>query len=269
MKVFTNALKVFQLLPKTNCRECGEKTCLAFAGGVFTGRIGLASCPYVSREALNQYGGEKRAVNPIEEEFNAVKKTLQTRLRSLDLRERATAIGAVFNDGFLTLPIMGKLFSIDQSSTVRTDIHVNNWVLGSVLHYITSSQGIPLSNTWVPLRELPSGRDWYPLFAQQCEGVLKGIADKYPDLFADLVELFQGKEVDEQFQSDVAVTLRPLPLVPMLLCYWKPEDGMESSLSVFFDETAEDNLGIEGIYTLGVGIAVMLERLSKTHMNEG
>ena len=53
----------------------------------------------------------------------------------------------------------------------------------------------------------------------------------------------------------------------MLICYWRPEDGMESSLKLFFDDTAESNLGIEGLYTLGVGIALMLERLSKVHSN--
>ncbi len=30
-----NAMAVFKELPKTNCRECGTKTCLAFTGIVF------------------------------------------------------------------------------------------------------------------------------------------------------------------------------------------------------------------------------------------
>ena len=53
----------------------------------------------------------------------------------------------------------------------------------------------------------------------------------------------------------------------MLICYWRPEDGMESSLNLFFDDTAESNIGMEGLYTLGVGIALMLERLSMVHGN--
>ena len=36
-----NAMEIFQLLDKSNCRECGETTCLAFAGAVFTGRKDL------------------------------------------------------------------------------------------------------------------------------------------------------------------------------------------------------------------------------------
>ena len=30
-----NAMEIFKLLDQSNCRECGQKTCLAFAGAVF------------------------------------------------------------------------------------------------------------------------------------------------------------------------------------------------------------------------------------------
>ena len=265
MAQVNNAMEIFQFLPKTNCKECGESACLAFAGAVFTGKVGLASCPHVPESKLKQYGGGKRETNPVEEEFSAVMKGLQERLLSLDLEDRAATIGADYEAGRITLPILGKQFTIDRHSNVTTDIHVNGWVLGSVLHYINYSKGIPLRSNWVPLRELPSGKDWYRLFGQQCENVLKTTADKYPDLFSDLVEMFRGRMIDERFQSDVSVILSPLPLVPVMICYWRPEDGMEASLKLFFDDTAESNLGIEGLYTLGVGIALMLERLTKVH----
>jgi CO dehydrogenase/acetyl-CoA synthase gamma subunit (corrinoid Fe-S protein) len=45
-----NAMEIFQLLDKSNCRECGEKTCLAFAGAVFTGARRLDQCPKLDRE---------------------------------------------------------------------------------------------------------------------------------------------------------------------------------------------------------------------------
>jgi hypothetical protein len=265
MAEFKNAMEIFQFLPKTNCKECGESTCLAFAGAVFTGKTGLSSCPYVPDDKLQQYGAAKRATNPIEEEFRSVMEKLQTRLLTLDFEERARTINAEYRGGRITLPILGKLFTIDHHCNVTTDIHVNSWVIGTVLHYLNYSEGVPLSSNWVPLRELPSGKDWYRLFGQQCENVLKKTADAYPGLFSDLVEAFRGKIIDERFHSDVSVILSPLPLVPMLICYWHPEEGMESSLKLFFDDTAEANLGIEGLYTLGVGFAQMLEKLSKVH----
>ncbi len=44
-------IEIFKLLPKTNCKECGVPTCLAFAMSLAAGKAELSACPYVSEEA--------------------------------------------------------------------------------------------------------------------------------------------------------------------------------------------------------------------------
>lgn len=44
-------LEIYKLLPKTNCRECGFPTCLAFAMKLAAKQVELSACPYVSDEA--------------------------------------------------------------------------------------------------------------------------------------------------------------------------------------------------------------------------
>lgn len=44
-------LDIFKLLPKTNCKECGQPTCLAFAMALASGKATLEQCPHVSEEA--------------------------------------------------------------------------------------------------------------------------------------------------------------------------------------------------------------------------
>jgi acetyl-CoA decarbonylase/synthase complex subunit gamma len=44
-------IEIFKLLPKTNCKECGEPTCLAFAMKLAAGKAELSACPYVSEES--------------------------------------------------------------------------------------------------------------------------------------------------------------------------------------------------------------------------
>jgi acetyl-CoA decarbonylase/synthase complex subunit gamma len=44
-------IEIFKLLPKTNCKECGDPTCLAFAMKLAAGKAELSACPYVSEEA--------------------------------------------------------------------------------------------------------------------------------------------------------------------------------------------------------------------------
>jgi acetyl-CoA decarbonylase/synthase complex subunit gamma len=44
-------IEIFKMLPKTNCKECGFPTCLAFAMSLASGKAELDKCPYVSDEA--------------------------------------------------------------------------------------------------------------------------------------------------------------------------------------------------------------------------
>ena len=46
-----NLMEVFKHLEKSNCRECGEKTCLAFAAAVFQARKSITQCPRLSPDA--------------------------------------------------------------------------------------------------------------------------------------------------------------------------------------------------------------------------
>jgi acetyl-CoA decarbonylase/synthase complex subunit gamma len=53
-KMALTGIQIFKLLPKTNCKECGVPTCLAFAMNLASGKAELDSCPYVSDEARAQ-----------------------------------------------------------------------------------------------------------------------------------------------------------------------------------------------------------------------
>jgi acetyl-CoA decarbonylase/synthase complex subunit gamma len=46
-----SGIQIYQLLPQTNCKECGFPTCMAFAMKLAAKQAELAACPYVSDEA--------------------------------------------------------------------------------------------------------------------------------------------------------------------------------------------------------------------------
>src|SRR3989338_10874630 len=46
-----SGLDIYKLLPKTNCRECGFPTCLAFAMQLAKKTVSIDKCPYLSEEA--------------------------------------------------------------------------------------------------------------------------------------------------------------------------------------------------------------------------
>jgi len=46
-----SGLEIYKLLPKTNCKDCGYPTCLAFAMKLAAKQAELKDCPHVSEEA--------------------------------------------------------------------------------------------------------------------------------------------------------------------------------------------------------------------------
>lgn len=53
-----SGLQIQKLLPKTNCKECGSNTCLAFAMKLAAKKANLSECPYASDEAKNILGAD-------------------------------------------------------------------------------------------------------------------------------------------------------------------------------------------------------------------
>ncbi|HEY5528007.1 MAG TPA: (Fe-S)-binding protein, partial [Thermoleophilia bacterium] len=41
-----SGLQIFKVLPKTNCKDCGYATCMAFALQLAAGKAELGACPH-------------------------------------------------------------------------------------------------------------------------------------------------------------------------------------------------------------------------------
>jgi hypothetical protein len=265
MATVKTPLQIFKLLPKSNCGQCGLSTCLAFSAAVIKEEKSLSECPFVDRKTLSEFQGKIHRQINLESIQEDALNNLKDEIKKIDLALRAETIGARFHKGSLILKCLGRDFEIDANGNVASHCHTHPWFTIPLLHYILFSKGERTSGRWVPFRELENGKTWNPLFERKCEQPLKLIADIQGDLFDDLIHVFSGMSSGGAFASDISVILFPLPKLPMMICYWKPEDGMESKLHLFFDDTAEKNLVIESIYSVGAGIVRMLEKIMQKH----
>ena len=68
-------LDIFKLTPKTNCKECGSPTCMAFAMKVAQGAVELSKCPHMSADALATLS---------ETDYPRISKTIQRMLAEND-----------------------------------------------------------------------------------------------------------------------------------------------------------------------------------------
>jgi hypothetical protein len=261
----TNPMEIFKLLDRSNCKKCNELTCMAFAAAVFKGQRQLIECPHLESQDIPHSSGKSEGPVTNEQELELTIEELKSRLATVDLCAAARKLGASFSNSKLTIKLLGKNFNVDSRGDITTDIHIHPWVTIPVLNHIIQSKGTPVSGKWTALRELKNGETWYRLFEQRCEKPLKRLADMHTDLFEDLIRIFNGKQVENHYDSDISLVLRPLPKLPILICYSKPEDGLESNLNVFFDSTAEDHLNIESIFLLAVGLVRMFEKIALRH----
>lgn len=262
MAQFNNLMEIYKLLDKSNCKKCNQPTCMAFAAAVFKGQKKLSDCPMLDSETVQRHQGQSANINPLEQATNEFGEKLKSQIRAIDPAEAARRLDIPYENGRVTIRCLGKNVHVDAQGRIITDIHIHDWLTIPMLDYVIKASDKPIAGQWVPFRELPGGKSWQPLFGQTCEKRLKKVADEYTGLFADMLELFNGRQVKELFESDISLVLHPLPKVPILICYWKPEDGLESDLNLFFDSTAEDQLSIESLYTLGVGLTTMFEKIT-------
>lgn len=265
MPRINSPMEIFKLLPGSNCGECREKTCLAFAVAVFKDRKSIRECPYVQPDVINRYGGKTEKPNTIDEDKAEAVEALKRKIPSIDLAETARRMGAGFDGNHLTIKVFGKNFHVDATGALSSDIHINAWVAFPVLNYILNGSGTAPTGNWITFRELNGGPPRYAHFQQRCEKPLKRVADTYTDLFKDMLEIFDGKQNQGHIDSDVSIVLHPLPLFPIQIGYWKPEEGLESSLHIYFDSASDKNLDIESIYTMCEGIVAMFEKISLRH----
>lgn len=263
-------IQIMQLLDSSNCGQCGEVTCTAFAAAVFRGQRSLSECPRVDERLLSQSAGEDRSkpdpVELSEREMRERMENMQSRIREIDLSAAAKRVGGYFDGKLLWILILGNQLALDQQGRLHTAIHHNFWVALPVLDYVLHASGVEPAGNWKPMRELPGGGiSWSGLFSQRCEKPLKEAADAAPELFAELLQMFYGRKPDSETGADIATILYPLPKVPIMITYWGPEEDLESHLSVLFDANTDKNLSLASLFALGTGLGLMIERLVRTH----
>jgi hypothetical protein len=269
MSQIKNPLELYKLLKKTNCRECMLPSCMAFSVAVIQGQKQLADCPYIDRETLHSLGGNVAKRSSREDEQQEMLSRLRQDAAKIDFLSAAARLGGQLRDGRLAINCLGKDFWIDSAGEMWSECHKNPWVQIPVLNYIIHGKGRKLSGEWVAFGELPGAAEWSRFFSHRCEEAMRQLADAHPELIFEILHLFGATSAADVTNADQSLVVYPLPGLPMLINYWKPEDNFTSKLNILFDRTATDNLNIESIYLLGRGLVEMFRALIVKHSRDG
>jgi len=265
MAAVRNPLEVYRLLPGTNCGDCGQRSCMAFAAALVRGDGRLDACPHLDAAAAGRIAAYLGVRTPAWHGQTEEVGQLRREVARLDFPAAARRLGVALADGGLRVKSLGKDFLVGRDGSLRSDCHTHPGLAIPLLRYVLHSRGAEPAGRWVPFRELAGAAGRAPLFEQMCEKPLTRLIDAHTELLRDLIDLFAGERSVNLFGADVSLVLYPLPRLPLLVCYWRADEGMASKLHLFFDETAERHLPAEWIHGLCVGLAEMFGRIALRH----
>lgn len=113
-----SGLDIYKLLPKTNCRQCGFATCLAFAMQLAKKTVAIDKCPFISPEAKSIL--EEQAMPAIklitlgsqESKFDIGNETVM--FRHEEKFRNPAGVGFIIEDGLSDAEIRERLRKINQ-----------------------------------------------------------------------------------------------------------------------------------------------------------
>ena len=257
-----NPLEIVQRTPKTNCRECGHPTCLAFAAAVTRAGAELTLCPYIDLQGL-----EARMANPTKDMENlaeqvaeehdlALVKHLQGKVSPLDFGAIASALGADWNQDnpeTLYLKYLGQDVMLGKTK-IRMDndtvVDPRDQIL--LYNYVHSCGGRKPDGTWIGMESLPNSISKVKTLATYCEKkIAEHLSGKPAHTLKDVREQLDGYGGPPDLSSSATSSLvvPVLPMLPQYLLFWEeePEDGFEPKAKVLFDQHVLDFLDLESL----------------------
>ncbi|MCP4686888.1 MAG: DUF3786 domain-containing protein [Desulfobacterales bacterium] len=259
------------VLPRTNCGDCGFPTCLAFAGMVVSESHPLKNCPHLAPEVVErcdkelkeQYAAKKWTKRDMAEDALKWARERSASMKLEDLPDRIggrllqTEAGAVLElPYFTTAALIGEEGIFKKNGEAFT-----RWEQVFIYNHMAQGGASEPTGNWKGFIEFPNTVSKAKNMKADVENpLIERFRGKPHELSAAALEL-GGRDMRDEIESaDVAVMVRPLPKVPVMVMFWdeEKEDGFEAAAKLMFDETITDHLDIESIMFLSERLRQLL-----------
>lgn len=261
-----SVLDMFQLLPRTNCGECGQPTCLAFATLVIKEGEELTRCPYLPEAARPQVAAikaqQQAGLGRRRESLAIAREALEEKVAPLDFARQAATHGlaAGEEDGrpFVLLPFFGQELQVFKDRVLYPPGGKENpWDAILIYNYLASPGETPLTGTWISFQSLPNSVSKTKTLERLQHGLVEDFAGRLA-LLRERAEDLGARPVQVGEDADLALVFEPLPRVPILLLYWEPEEDFPAQARFLFDSSVGAYLYLESLLFLVEGL---VERL--------
>lgn len=259
------------VLPKTNCRDCGFSTCLAFAGMVVSEKYPLKNCPHLDPavveqcniELNEQYRAGKWLKRDMADDALAWAKERMASMKLTDLPDRIG--GTLENQAggtVLVLPYFNTTVLISDHTITRGDgSALTRWEQVFLYNHMAQGGSRMPTGKWKGLVEFPNTVSKIKSMVDKVEIPLMQAFKGRGEALRAAAEKYGAIVVPkDQHSADIALYFKALPKVPVMLMFTDQDldDGFPGSVKLLFDETIITHLDIESIMFLSERIKQML-----------
>jgi len=259
------------ILPKTNCGDCGYPTCLAFAGMVVSEKLPLAECPYIESALLEksqaeldeQYESGKWTKRDMAQDALEWAKEKSASMKIEDLPDRIG--GKLIKDGddnALELPYFTDTIIITKDRIYKNkDSDLNRWEQVFIYNHLAQGGRKLPTGKWKGFVEFPNTVSKIKSMIEHVETpLIERFKSKPDEMQAAGIQLGGIDMTEEIGSSDLSLLFRPLPRIPVMLMFWDEDrdDGFDAEVKLLFDETITEHLDIESIIFLSERLRQLL-----------
>lgn len=267
-----SAIDIYQkLLPKTNCGDCGFRTCLAFASMVVSEQLPLKNCPYIAPDKIRdaqpelekQYAEGKWTRRDMAQDALRWAKERAALMNIFDLQER---LGGKLIDSAgeqtLELPYFNSFIYIKPGHIVKTDgSSLTRWEQVFLYNHMAQGGSRRPTGNWKGLVDFPNTLSKIRTMKKHVEDpLIHRFSGKVQELKSNALRIGCKLVSGAGINADAALLFNPLPRIPVMLLFWdqNPEEGYGAEVKLLFDVTVIDHLDIESIMFLSERIKQLL-----------
>jgi hypothetical protein len=252
-------IELYKQLPKTNCGDCGQPSCLAFANQVIGYGQELEDCPHLDEATLQELNAriqEQRdsGIYVKKENHEITRDHLRQKIREHDFKTIASGLGVTFleENGVeaLEIPYFDRVVTMTHTGIKDEETQeFDPWDEVLLYNYVYFSGSKSLSREWVGMEAFPNS---LPKRAALENGCHRRLSQFFSGTKAELESACRelgGIPVTDGHSADLAFQFKPLPRMPLLLLFWDEdeEEGFEAQAKVLFDGSAMEYLDLEGL----------------------
>lgn len=252
------------VLPRTNCGDCGYSTCMAFAASVVADRHPLAGCPHLSLEILarcqpeldEQYARNRWTRRDQQQDALVFARERASKIETGGLPARLGGEPAKGPDGGLEvrLPYWGGKVVITEMGIADADGKELSRLEQTFLynHVAMGGNRVP-TGKWIGFEEIPNTvSKQKSMRSNIIEPLVKAFSGRLDTLAEKALKAGGENRTGGEHNADLAFYFKPLPRVPLMLLFWDAaeDDGMEAAAKILMDETISGHLDIESMLFL-------------------